>query len=56
MLTLLMIRKSILKTIFGLTLANKKFVLKNLSFSSLFDMEKIKTIISYISRVVPFIF
>lgn len=37
-----MIKKSISKTTFGLTLANKKLYLKNLSLAYLFNTEKIE--------------
>lgn len=56
MFVLFIIRKSILKTIFDLTLANKKLSLKNLILLSLSNIEKVETIISQVCRVVPSIF
>lgn len=56
MSTLLMIRKSILITTFGLTSINKKLSSKYLFLLFLADTEKIETTILYIFRVVPLIF
>ena len=43
---LLMVRKGISSIVSGLTSANKKFFLKNLSLSSLSNMEKVENTIS----------
>ena len=45
MSTLLIIQKKILKTIFSLKFANKKFSLKNLTLLTIFNIKKIKTTI-----------
>ena len=51
MSTLLKIKKSISKTIFKLTLANKKVFLKNLIFLSLLFIKKTAITISNITKV-----
>ena len=56
MSALLKVRKNILKTTFGLTLANKKFSLKNFTQFILSIIEKAVIIIPLVSSVMPSIF
>ncbi len=51
-----MVRKNILKIIFGLISANRKLFLKNLTLPSLFNIEKIKITILEVFKVISSIF